>query len=377
LTNGILNYAEASDRLVGRVQRIRVDAQELLAQLDKVDTAGRTKDAKARARQVKQVVHDADELVKGKSLNEHITELEEILAANDKLARRQTGAAWRIHNALQQIQRGHWPGSRDPADALAESAAARPYLDTVVASAAEITVPPTLRDRLDQIAVGKPLDFHTTFKSELPKQAEREELLAALAAEEHDFRGIVDTGRGLVYKVSRSRTWRVLSYLSPLICAVLAGAFLVLVGNLDNLGVALSDSWHLNDVGALISAYVLVLAGTVIHLLVENVKQLQSRSVPILAIGDGLDWLHLHWAGLALTYVWVLVTVIGLRVINIGTTDSELPIYLFAGYSVDSIAGLFLTRFDSSARGGLKGLTQTIQGGSAGSSSSTDYGQAS
>jgi hypothetical protein len=102
----------------------------------------------------------------------------------------------------------------------------------------------------------------------------------------------------------------------------------------------------------LLGAYLLVLAGAVLHLVVENVKQGQSGNVPILAIGDGLECLHLRWAGLGLSFLPVLVTVIGLRILGAGNDPDELTVYVFAGYSVDSVSGLFLTRFDASGRRG-------------------------
>ena len=57
--------------------------------------------------------------------------------------------------------------------------------------------------------VGKALGFHATFADELPDRGQRQALLERLSGYESVFGGVVDAKNGLVYKVSRSKTWRV------------------------------------------------------------------------------------------------------------------------------------------------------------------------
>ena len=97
----------------------------------------------------------------------------------------------------------------------------------------------------------------------------------------------------------------------------------------------------------------------------ENVKLSQARETPILAIGEFVDWLHLRWAGIGGTFFAILVTVLGLRL----TLDEETLaggwettlLFFFAGYSVDSVAGIFLTRFGTAAKGGVAAVTARIK----------------
>jgi hypothetical protein len=108
-----------------------------------------------------------------------------------------------------------------------------------------------------------------------------------------------------------------------------------------------------------------VLLGVVAHLLVENVKLSQARETPILAIGALVDWLHLRWAAIGGTFFAILVTVLGLRL----TLDEETLeegwettlLFFFAGYSVDSVAGIFLTRFGTSAKGGVASVVALLK----------------
>jgi hypothetical protein len=228
--------------------------------------------------------------------------------------------------------------------------------------AAELVVPMRLNDRLAHYRVGKPLRFDQEFDHDLPDAAARQQLLERLTAQAGRISGIIDADAGLVYKISPNKTYRVLTYLSPLIFTVAGGLFLWLIASLDDWGIGIDDSWGLNNLGQLMTAYLLVLAGTVVHLLVESAKQQQVGTVAILPITDGLDWLHLRWAGLGLTFVWLVAVVIALRVLGVETSGDDLALYVAAGYSLDSVAGLFLTRFSASMGVGLKTLTGRVSG---------------
>ena len=346
-------------RLLGRAQRARVDAQDLLAALRRLSQAI-VHDSATGEGSAETAGASAEAELAGKPLAAHMTAIEEVLNANPEVDQAVGDVAWRIYGDLKEAQR-RFPKSVD-ASTMAAIADTEARLERIEADAASLTVGNRLSEHLQLMGVGKALDFDAAFADEVPDPDKRQRLLEWLAAYEHGFGGVVDVGRGLVYKVSRSKFWRVMSYLSPLIFALLAGGFLFLVGSLDNLGVGLADDWHLNNRGQLVSAYLLVLAGAILHLVVENIKQKQSEEVPILAIGDALEWLHLRWAGIALSLIPVVIVVIGLRVMGVGEDESDLGLYLAAGYSVDSIAGLFLTRFDTGAKKALRRLSKDIEG---------------
>jgi hypothetical protein len=74
-------------------------------------------------------------------------------------------------------------------------------------------------------------------------------------------------------------------------------------------------------------------------------------------VSSWLDWLHLRWASIALSFFPVIVTVLGLRL----THHTGWPTVFFAGYGVDSVAGLFLTRFDAAATKGVNILGKALK----------------
>ncbi len=267
------------DRLRGRVQRVRVDAQDLLVALDRIEGTFDLESEDARKAELKAAISEAKALLASKPIDEHIREIDEILNDDDSVAEAVGDPAWRIHGDLEEARRLFGEIAADDST-LASVNATRAKLERIQADAAELTIPKRLREHLDGMPVGKALGFHATFADELPDRGQRQALLERLSGYESVFGGVVDAKNGLVYKVSRSKTWRVLSYFSPLIFTVLAGGFLFLVGSLDNFGIDLSDDWHLNNRGKLLSAFILVLTGAVIHLIVENIEQLQSTRYP-------------------------------------------------------------------------------------------------
>jgi hypothetical protein len=134
---------------------------------------------------------------------------------------------------------------------------------------------------------------------------------------------------------------------------VIVGAALALAPTLG-----LDDSVGLKSSGDNLNAYLLVLLGMVAHLLIENLKQFQANTTPV-AIGAFLDWLHLRWVAIAYSFVPVVVTVVGLLV-TVGFDGDKALLYFFAGYSIDSVAGVFLTRFGTAAASGVAKVQELI-----------------
>lgn len=119
------------------------------------------------------------------------------------------------------------------------------------------------------------------------------------------------------------------------------------------------------DWDLVLRAYALVLAGVAMHLVVTAQKERQAQSGAPLPLGSPLDWLHTRWAGVAWTFVCAVIVVFGMGLndfTNVQTADVAY-LYLFAGYSVDSVAGLFLTRFDALAQKGVATLDAKLGGG--------------
>ncbi len=357
----IVDQCEGRERLFGLAERVRDSTDALIASLDGVDQATALTDKRAREKETAAAVKEAEKV----RTNQHLASIEAALAAtldeNDALNQRYGSQAWAIHRLVSEVA-GAWPHTGASVAAVTAAASrSRNTANELALACACLTIPLALEQRLRRKRVGAFLDFHREFAGELADAKQRTELLESLSEEE--IGGVVDADRGLVYRLSSNAFYRAFTYVSPLLFALGSAALLVGIGNLDNLGVDIGDNLHLNNVGQLIAAYLLVLAGVVLHLLVENVKQDQLGTAPVLAISDGLNWLHLRWAGLAWTvFLPMLVIVIGLRVLGIGSDSSDLPLYVFAGFSFDSVVGLILTRFNNSSATGVKKLTARIAG---------------
>jgi hypothetical protein len=262
-----------------------------------------------------------------------------------------------IRNGVEQLL-ADWPREdSDLATARQRIEQSSKTLDEVAFACCRLTVREDVKERLEEMKVGAAFSFEAEYKDRLPHRPERQRVLTDLA--QRRIWGWVDLKAESIYRISPSFWVRLLTYLAPVFSVLLAVTILIGIANLKHLDVDLSVQ-HLTDAEELVSAFLLVLAGALIHLVVENVKQLQIRTAPIVAIGNTLNWMHLRWAGLSMMALPLLVTVIGMKMLGAGSGSDQIATYVFAGYSADSISGLFLTRFDSSANASLKGLTKRL-----------------
>ncbi len=338
------------------VARTRADAEGLLDALDKVKAASSAGDQKVAAGQAFTQLRNRAWDVRVSDLAHALTNRADAYSDGFKLR-----CAWEIHNHVADAV-SLWPDPSTAQQPVAEiDTAVRPLLTQVVANATMLSqyddVKRMLEGQLTQLATGKSVDFNALFGAYIPEAATRVQLLQELD-NDADFAGAVDAKSGLVYKASRKRWQRVLTYISPLLFFFVAAGALIGISALHGVfGSGYPNqlwatskptghevfTWH-----KLLGPYLLVVAGATAHLAVENVKQGQA-DVPIVATKSLLTWLNLRWLGLAMTYAPVIVVVVGLSVLGVGDKGHDLTLWLAAGYSVDSVAGLILNRFDTSS----------------------------
>jgi hypothetical protein len=199
-------------------------------------------------------------------------------------------------------------------------------------------------------------DLFPELKGQPQRQANVAERLNARAG-----RLCVDTQRAVLYKKSDSTTAQVLTLLAPLLWALL-GAIVVLLPHWLDFGFGSTGAFW-TGWKTPIAAYALVLVGSVAHILVAAQKERQANSGAPLPIGSPLDWLETRWASIGLTFVWIVVAVFG--VVMVANVPADLTrefsmLFLAAGYSLDSVAGMFLSRFDVLAKKGTATLTEKI-----------------
>ena len=213
------------------------------------------------------------------------------------------------------------------------------------------TIPATPMERfeaevmrhLEGMRVGQSLDLAALMPDELPDKATRDRALTHLQLHERQLQCIVDPKSGLIFKVSKRASVRFAAAIWPLVGAALGWLVLFGAGQISALSAA-----HLDGTSVVTEAYLVVLAGAVLHVIVAAQK---ITDVGVLPFSRGLDWLQLRWAAIGWTIVTVMVTLVGMKASGVGVKDtSETMLLLSAGYMSSSVAGLFLTRLDSRAQ---------------------------
>ncbi len=346
-------------RLEMQASRVRETAIRMLGHLDKlreaVESAAGVTDPTARGAALDSAIRRFRDALGTQELQHQRQTLKKLL--DDESALYEYGNdAWAVADGLPELE-NIWPKIETPPNAAAVTAAIKAsseMLNDLIFHCSMVTMPTEVKRELDALRVGKPLDFHQTFAAQLPDAEKRKQLLGRLKYSR--ICGWVDTASGLIYRLPQSPAARAFTCLAPFLVALLVGVGLWGFGF-----VSLPSDWDaLESGGQLLGAYGLVLAGAVFHLAIENLKQEQIGSAQIGAISDGIYWLNLRWLGLSLTVFWVLVVTIGLRLSGMGSGGEELALYFFAGYSLDSVAGLVLTRFVSSSSTATKRLKESL-----------------
>jgi len=354
-------YAEARDRLIAQLTQAQGDAdaiRKLLAPFKDAD-----------------VVPASEQLERLSTRIRHLRgRLQPMQAALADSARLDALAARRLDELRHRLaalddDASALSAPRTRGDLTAFRAAARvvqDHLDEADDTMLRLTIGHRVREQLHCLRVGRSLDFKQMFPADrLPAKEQRTAMLEQLERDNcYLDEGVVDVRREIIWRRSGSAAVRTVSALSPIAFAVLGWLVLWVATMLR-----FPDELRLDDASELLRAYVLVLFGVAAHLLVENVKLSQDRSVPILAIGEFVDWLHLRWAAIGATFFFVVVTVVGIRATNVVGDIDEALLYFFAGYSVDSVAGVFLNRFGTAARAGVTTVSAAIGAPAAGGAS--------
>lgn len=356
-------------KLFTQVSRVRVDARSLLAPLKKLaEVAKPTGKASSQPEVARSALGDAITAwytaLETVDVRLRARELEDVLNGEEDFHGYAEGS-WGAVNGFSRLL-DLWPGKPvqecgnvDPALILVKVEESIAILNEVIFACCKVTIPDEVEEKLETIRVGKELDFHGVFDDTLPNTAQRVEILELL--KHRQLGGWVNPTTGVIYRISRGTGARVVTCLAPFVVAILVGAALYGFASLSfaNEWDFLSDRWEL------VGAYGLVLAGAVFHLLVENLKASQTRLAPLLAVTDFVYWLNLRWVGLLATILWVVVVTIGLRTAGI-EGSGELSACFFAGYSLDSVAGLVLTRFEGSAELEQRRLAEELAAAPAG-----------
>lgn len=112
--------------------------------------------------------------------------------------------------------------------------------------------------------------------------------------------------------------------------------------------------------GSVLSAYAFLILGALFHIGVEAVKHNQ-RSTPgsFTAIGDWLAWIHVRVLALLGGIFMIWVTLVFLAK-SLTADQLTWETALFAGYGIDSVFGLVVTRFDAAATLQIGSITSLL-----------------
>jgi hypothetical protein len=345
----------ARQRLRGLVRDVRAHAQAILAALEPVrkalaltDQAARDSELADALRELRHVTRERIQAIDGCRIDARAV-LDAAPAVYDAIGDAVTNldAAWgQAKRALDRMSAGDAAVVRARLDEVDAAAT------TMMWQAALVTMPPRINAHLKTLDVGGQLDFGEAFSDELPTEAARKRYLGILRSHPGSLTGEVDAERGVIYKAAHGPR-RIASYL--LLLALVGPLALVFINFAarGSLELGIPADWLLkgaNRQAELWSAYVFVVLGVVFHLLVEAIKQAQrSTNKAFLALGHWLTWIHVREMSLAITILTMWVIPIGLA-LTLSNQRIGVETAFFAGYSIDSIIGVFLTRFDGLAK---------------------------
>jgi hypothetical protein len=262
-----------------------------------------------------------------------------------------------VANAFDRVAM-EWPrGGVAPASLASTVAALNELLDESIYHIALVTTPKRLNDHLRHLPIGQALDFAAAFGDELPNPQQQRRVLEYLATHPIGLEGLVDVEKGKIYRKASSRSTRVATLLAPP-AVLLAGVGLAwILTSLDDWGLVGSD-WPdgLKTFGPVLSAYVFVTAGALAHVAVSFLKRSRESGGEPLVVAGLFWWLHVRWASVSLSILWLWIAVLGLAIAD---QLSWLTAFL-AGYGIDSVADLFLQRFEARASAGIESLKKSF-----------------
>jgi hypothetical protein len=216
-----------------------------------------------------------------------------------------------------------------------------------------LTIPPRLNQHLRSIRVGQSLDFNAAFEDELPDRAQRTRVLAYLHSHPAAVEGVIDVDAGKIVRASPSAVRRRLSFfviaLTTLLGAVGASFAPAIARWLDPqspvAGLSGQDTLGL---------YALVFAGGVAHIVIGALKQARSGDPgTFTALEEWELWIHIKEIPILLGIVTLWIGFIGLVVLS---PKADRITALAIGYSIDSVADLYLQRFDTTVAAAVKSL---------------------
>lgn len=353
-------YTEYS-RMLGILRDIRAEVQNLETTLTSiidneqmVDTAARTAEILATLKRSKDLYQ-----YNANQITERLNSLRQLMNDNAVLYDRYGDEVVHIENAWERATR-NWPEFEgDLPDANTEFSEetiakaddilrrAKEVVDSInkiVYHSGLLTIPARLNQHLEQLRIGRALDFNNTFKDEVPSDEDRQKILEYLSVRPVAVpNGVIDVEHGLVFRAAASVSRRYRSYLY-IGFAIIVGAILVYlaseIGSIFDI-----EEWPIdpNTSINLLVGYGFVLLGGLVHIGVDAIKQSRGSRRGVIALEDWFLWGHINESGLIFGVMSMWIGFFGLVFLM---DNVQWQTAFLVGYSIDSFVDMFLQRFN-------------------------------
>ncbi len=343
-----------------RVREVREEAQNLITIFKLLDDAVKIEDERARQTEIHKRFTRVSETfeLNAASIRRLLPQIGQIFETSpvtrdllsDTVVRienswEQAGYEWRgiadeYEPTRTKLSGGGQPAAGEGDGPLKASVRMRPYLDDVVYWSSFITIPYRINEHLATLYQGQPLDFHAMFADELPDKDRRTTLLAFLKAHPASVSGVIDVERGVILKGSPPDK-RVRSLLLP-VAAAAAGALTLYLYVLATRSVEIRND-ALTEY--LVRTYVLIVAGAILHVVLDALKQWRGGDRGFAAMDDWVAWLDVKRGPNMVSVFTVLAVFVGSLAIS--TAAIEPFAALAIGYGSDSVFDVVIKRFDS------------------------------
>lgn len=357
---------QALCELLGRGRDVREEAANILRAVEAVLECGKLADQTARSREVRRRFQRASAIWahdSGLVISVLFMRMRCLLDAHPVVYDGTGDQVTRVENAWEgaAVEWTDLPSLDDAThddamlvtraeDILAGLAKIKPLLVELRNEAAFLTVPQRALDQLRSTRVGEALDFHATFEDEVPDRDQRLRILKYLARHPDPVDGFIDVEGGVIVRFERALRKRMVSYLR-------IGA-LVLVGALFAYFAPDAKPWiagwpfEPKHRSALLVTYIAIFVGALVHIVVDAVKEVREKpKASFTAIGSWGLWVNARETSILGGIVTVMIAFVGTVFTAVSASkDGQLVDWTAAvgiGYGVDSIAGIYLNRFQT------------------------------
>ncbi len=354
----LANYA----RMLGMLRDVRAEVQNLEKTLNSIIENEQMVDTPARTAEILAILKRNKDLYQfnANQVEERLKSLRQLLNENAILYDRYGDEIVHIENAWERATRS-WPEFEGDVpdvnaefseetvakadDVLRRAKQVSESIKQIVYHSGLLTIPGRLNQHLEQLRIGRALDFHSTFKDEVASEEDRLKILEYLSVRPVAVpNGVIDVEHGLVFRAAASVSRRYRSYVY-MGMAVLMGAVLAYLAS--EVGAFFDiEQWPIdpNSTINLLVAYAFVLMGGLVHIGVDAVKQARGSRRGVVALEDWFLWGHINESGIIFGIIYMWIGFFGLVFLM---EDMQWQTAFLVGYSIDSFVDIFLQRFNA------------------------------